>query len=130
MTFSRSASVTRTAARYFQADVSNPAPQARAAPTARKTPSLGAVIPPVLDRHAIAGVHIGGEQQQRAQSAKRNDPIDPSEQPHVIKIEFGDHAPDQPEPDDSVDRGFVDKSASNEKHGVAGHQDRNGRALR
>src|SRR5579862_3304753 len=82
---------TRTGAMYFQGELSKPAAWSRQANSSARLRARIPVIPPILNGHAVARVDIGGEQQERSQSAKGDDAIEAHQQPDVVEVQLGDN---------------------------------------
>src|ERR1700730_13880742 len=107
ITQSRPDSGTRTGATYFQRVWSKPAACSRPANSSVSLRARIPVLPPILNRRPVVRVDIGGEQQERAQSAKGDDAIETHQQPDVVEVQLGDDQSDEAESEYPVKPGAV-----------------------
>src|SRR5229473_2986506 len=81
---------TRTGATYFQGLLSKPAAWSRPTNSSMSLRARIPVLPPILNRRSVVRVDIGGEQQERSESAEGDDAIETHQQPDIVEVQLGD----------------------------------------
>src|SRR6266550_6770119 len=130
ITHSRPDSGTRTGATYFQGLLSKLAARSRPANSSVSLRARIPVLPPILNRHPVVRVDVGGQQQERTQSAEGDDAIETHQQPDVVEVQLGDNQSDEAEAEHPVEPGAVHDAGADQQQCIAGHHDGDGGALR